>query len=269
MKELTIEEIKSISLEILQDVHDFCVANGIHYSLSSGTLLGAIRHKGFIPWDDDIDILMPRPDYEQFCKTYHSSKGYRLFCAQNDDYWSAFARVCEMEKSLVISKWPMGRVTTGMWIDVMPIDGAEADMMVFEQHAEEAYRRYRDVIERRKIKKRWMVNDLVCKLSYIKQTILGNCSVHRAALKYIDCCKRIPFGSTAYVSNYSGCATIKPRRHNLNAFQEFELAQFENREYYIIKGYDHYLRNVYGDDYMELPPLEKRYSHSVHKYYWK
>lgn len=71
-KPLRIEDIKRISLDILIDVHEFCVNNNIHYSLGYGTMLGAVRHKGFIPWDDDIDIIMLRQDYEKFIKSYRS-----------------------------------------------------------------------------------------------------------------------------------------------------------------------------------------------------
>ena len=74
MRELTLPELQSICLEILIDIDDFCTKNNIRYSLAHGTLIGAIRHKGFIPWDDDLDINMPRPDYEKFKNTYKSDK---------------------------------------------------------------------------------------------------------------------------------------------------------------------------------------------------
>jgi lipopolysaccharide cholinephosphotransferase len=67
--ELSLEEIKRVALDILQDVADFCERNSLRYFLAYGTLLGAVRHRGFIPWDDDIDICMPRSDYERFLQT--------------------------------------------------------------------------------------------------------------------------------------------------------------------------------------------------------
>ena len=70
MQELTLKELQQASLDILKDVHSFCEANQIQYSIAYGTLIGALRHKGFIPWDDDVDIVMPRPDFERFCKIY-------------------------------------------------------------------------------------------------------------------------------------------------------------------------------------------------------
>ena len=71
-----IHELRQIQMGILDDVHRFCEANGLRYFLSSGTLIGAVRHKGYIPWDDDIDIYMPRQDYEQFLHDFHDETGH-------------------------------------------------------------------------------------------------------------------------------------------------------------------------------------------------
>ena len=76
MREILLDELKKIQLDILIRIHDFCMQNGINYSLSSGTLIGAIRHKGYIPWDDDIDIYMLRPDFDKFERDFSHTVKY-------------------------------------------------------------------------------------------------------------------------------------------------------------------------------------------------
>ena len=95
MREIKFEELKNLQLDILLSVHDFCMKNGIEYSLAAGTLIGAIRHKGYIPWDDDIDISMPRPDYDKFICTFNQPNNYYQVIAMSNDreYGFPFAKV--------------------------------------------------------------------------------------------------------------------------------------------------------------------------------
>ena len=72
-REVTLDEMRTIQLDILNKIQEFCIKNNIRYSLCGGTLLGAVRHKGYIPWDDDVDIFMPRPDYERFFASFNGS----------------------------------------------------------------------------------------------------------------------------------------------------------------------------------------------------
>ena len=89
MREIGFSEIKSVALDILKDVAHFCDTHDIRYVLAYGTMLGAVRHKGFIPWDDDIDIMMPRDDYNRFIKTYneHNSR-YQVFSIENSRFFN-------------------------------------------------------------------------------------------------------------------------------------------------------------------------------------
>ena len=93
-----IQELRQIQMGILDEVHRFCEAHGLRYFLSSGTLIGAVRHKGYIPWDDDIDIYMPRKDYEEFLQAYTSDSGhYRAINPQTENhYYYTFAKVVDL-----------------------------------------------------------------------------------------------------------------------------------------------------------------------------
>ena len=126
MREMTLEEVQQVSLDILKDIHCFCEKNGIKYTLQGGTLLGAVRHKGFIPWDDDIDIAMPREDYDRFLQTYVSSQGYEVFSrelpSKRRNVYLAFARVCEMQKTFVffiMLPWIANK--RGFWVEFFPL----------------------------------------------------------------------------------------------------------------------------------------------------
>ena len=139
MRQLTLKELQQLSLEILKDVADFCEKNGIRYSLGYGTLLGAVRHKGFIPWDDDVDLMMLREDYEKFRTIYKSDK-YTFFDSRNTpDCYIAFGRVCDTERTLAASSIPWVRKDVGVWIDIFPIDRVPDDIETFRRLYDSLY----------------------------------------------------------------------------------------------------------------------------------
>ena len=98
-----IQELRQIQMGILDEVHRFCEAHGLRYFLSSGTLIGAVRHKGYIPWDDDIDIYMPRKDYEQFLQTFSDANGiYRAINHSTEShYYYTFAKVVDLRTKML------------------------------------------------------------------------------------------------------------------------------------------------------------------------
>ena len=105
----------------MDDIHQFCVSNNIKYSLAYGTLIGVMRHQGFIPWDDDIDIYMMRDDYDRFRLSYIPQKSYIKLndCEQNNSYHRSFLKV-EDTRTVVIEKSALDYV--GISIDVFPVD---------------------------------------------------------------------------------------------------------------------------------------------------
>ena len=275
MKLLTLQEIQAQSLGILQTVHDFCQANGIQYSLAYGTLIGAIRHQGFIPWDDDIDIIMPRPDYDRFCETFQAP-GLGLLWEKSKDYYLTYCRVFDTEKTVCHSLLPIGKNHEGgVWIDVFPADGVSDDFDEFAANVKQYKRswmlqmRYRyslapigDIIRTCRFK------DL-CILLAIKASLRGRRTLDDLNEAMARNARRIPYGESAH---WSQLCVFDDGVRNYQLVSDFEAtmdAPFEDRTFKIMKGYDRFLRNVYGD-YMQLPPEHQQQPKHDHvTLYWK
>lgn len=272
MVQMTIQEVQQVSLEILKDVHEFCVENNIRYSLAYGTLLGAIRHNGFIPWDDDIDIMMPRPDYERFIHSYKSRKGYKLFArgAEGGNHvYRCIARVCEMEKTYVDpTDSPWVNEKTGIFIDILPIDGAPNTQKEALRHIKQrklwlklsyTYRKkhvpFRLIF---KMRPEMMVKTLVKKgLSlFVSNQCIDKMIAHQKKFDYDEC--EYICANTTY-----GIGEWMPKRK----VERYELHRFEDSEFYVFAEYDYVLKNYYHN-YMEIPPVEERTVHIANRYYW-
>ena len=123
MRQLSLEEIHACLLDILKSVDKFCLENNLRYSIAYGTLIGAVRHKGFIPWDDDIDLLMPRPDFDRFVATFGREPGARYRClynARNEDenFIHFFAKVHDTHT--VSTQGKFEKYKFGVDIDIFP-----------------------------------------------------------------------------------------------------------------------------------------------------
>lgn len=118
-------QVHCVLLNMLQWFHQECKNNNLRYYIIGGTMLGAVRHKGFIPWDDDIDVAMPRKDYDKLCRIMaDSGKGqYRLEFPgkENKDYTYLFAKIYDTQTTLTENK--RKPITRGLYIDVFPLDG--------------------------------------------------------------------------------------------------------------------------------------------------
>ena len=125
-----LDEMKCIQLDIMRKIHSYCKANDIRYYLSHGTLIGAIRHHGFIPWDDDIDIFMPRPDYERFCKEFPVSRYDNVLQIANSHtspyYGRPMSKVYDTRTVLIEPNY-LGDDSIGVNIDIWPLDGMPDD----------------------------------------------------------------------------------------------------------------------------------------------
>lgn len=272
---LSLKEIQEVSLEILLAVHDFCIKNNIHYSMYGGTLLGAVRHKGFIPWDDDVDIIMPRPDFDKFLATF-SCQGLGLCNPYEKDAYIAFARVFDMTRTRSVNSFPyMKSNAGGVWIDIFPVDGMSDDYSV-----------YKDTIRQMDslCKKQFYLREPRASLSSmptLKKKIglmtrkllrLNGLGLSKVKNEMNRLCKKIPFGSTQHFSQLSVVDenVIKSVFFCLEDFMCVHPMEFEGHQILAMNGYEGILTNQYGD-YMQLPPVEKRVplATSNVRFYWK
>lgn len=263
--ELKIEEIKKIAYKILKDVTDFCDENHLQYFLACGTALGAVRHNGFIPWDDDVDIAMPRPDYEVFLSTYRSNQ-FALYDARNNkNYPYAFAKVCD--ESTVLIEHIENPVQLGVYIDVFPIDGLPEEKVERERHLKRIEWDMRILSWKRiSVKKK---KDILHKAyEIVAKTLLLPVPISTLVNRLEQDVKKYSYESASYVGHFVTKAAWgrdeKPKR----IFEEPIKHTFEQDEFWIPGDYDEYLTLEYGE-YMKLPPIEKQVPCHDYEVYWK
>ena len=274
---LTLTEIQTIGLEIMGDIHSFCIENGIRYSLTYGSLIGAIRHKGFIPWDDDIDIMMPRPDFDVFSKSYRSKKGYILSSVYSDDTYMNYTRVYDTS-TIVISPAKPSKHKVGVWIDVYPID-AIPDEVSAQVDQFQRLRRYTGLVMRwRRALYKISCGNVFQRLRSCIVLLSLRLKNNGESFPYwhnriISICKENVFGTTKRCSSLVCFDANKKNRQEVfltSDFENYRLIDFEDKTFYIVSEYDHILRTIFGD-YMQLPPVEERVSHVINSwgFYWK
>ena len=266
---LTLEQIKACEENLLSTFADFCNKNNLKYYLSYGTLIGAVRHKGFIPWDDDIDVEMPRADYNKMMELLAAKNNLitdtiELKTPYSKKYQYPFAKV--IENTTFVQEITMKRkYKTSVWIDIFPLDkipDSETEAASFIKKAKKMSKYYFYTIERK-----YSGTDFKGKLRFnIIRTILSPIYFFINQNKRIDkFCQKYSMHNTKRFTELiaNNCAERSIRETS-------ELTQtevtFENKLYTTFENYDKFLTQYYGN-YMELPPEKDRVlAHSLTAY---
>lgn len=261
---LELDQIHEIEFQMLKRFAKVCEENNLRYFLCGGTLLGAIRHKGFIPWDDDIDILMPRPDYIKFQElSKNNILGDELkVCSSylgnlNDPFCKIFNINTIMEKEYVNDEWDRH-----IWIDIFPMDGLpnnELKVKFIYKKVSIARALIRTIKVKDEVKNKVSTSKIKYILKVITKPILSVIGT-KPMVKYIDSLsQKYDFDKSMYVGGIA--FGYGPQEKMVRSdYIVPEKVEFEGELFNAPGSWKEYLSNLYGD-YMKLPPKEKQIAH--------
>ena len=259
-KELTISEIQQASLAVLVELDSICRSHNLSYSLTYGTLIGAIRHKGFIPWDDDVDIIMPRADYEKlksfFKSTYH---GKLIWCDRTTihNYPYCIARVSDLTYRYKTNLANEKDFDIGVFVDIYPLDN-------YCDTKKQALRLGRKVWFKNRMfdmylnpnKTRGFLKKIIRNVASIALKLIYGKNWH---LRIDNEIKNVIDKNTGIGNHIVGVISQTEWRELMERdwFANYIEMAFEGKTFMVCVGYDQLLKSIYGD-YMKLPEKEKR-----------
>ena len=271
MKELSIDEMKSVEANILQRFDKYCKEKELKYSLAEGTWIGAARHTGFIPWDDDIDVIMPRKDFERFREGFNDER-YNIIQPGKDSVFPYFYIRLSDSQTLIkfdgeYSDPKVNYYEGGLWIDILPIDNfpdSDKELRKTERKLLVLFKMYRAVKRRGWCKQHSIGRNLSWLIVKTLSTPFSTEWMRRKLERLMAQYNGKSTQRKGFWTNYWHHPWIFPA----SAFDGIAELEFEGRMYPVIAGYDEYLRSEYGD-YMKLPPKEKQVAQHNFRAYWK
>lgn len=254
------KKIWKIELAMLEEVERICKEHGLTWFMVHGSLLGAVRHKGFIPWDDDIDIAMPRKDYNKFLtyarKELKEPLSLHTPETEKDIFWGGFARVRNSRTTGIELRELEHKGNLGIWIDILPLDVCTMDDKKFKEK-EKLIRHCHRLILAKIYGKDYKAYGDMNAWQWKNYRMLASLYSHEKLCRMLNGAMRLytdeDSEDVAFFSGYH-----KHRRLNAEDFREITMLDFENRKFPAPKGYDNYLFMTLGKDYMKYPPEEER-----------
>lgn len=265
MKELTLQELKEIEIDMLKSFDSFCKEHNIKYFLTYGTLLGAARYRKFIPWDDDLDLLIPREDYNRMLKLFEDGDRYRIFAFEkNPEFRYPFAKLCDMTTRKDEFGYNNG-VELGVDIDLFPLDAFDDDLEKAKKEVKYITKNMRN-LGLSKLKKPDSKNPVK---RFMKGILMTFCKM-LGSKYFIKKIIKESYKKDQKGNNYMGvkCWCVYGTKGIIPAevFSETVDIEFEGQMFPAPKDYDTYLTCLYGD-YLPEPPKEKQKTHHLFKAY--
>ena len=263
MRKLSIEEAKKLELDILDFIDSFCKEHGINYCINYGTLIGAIRHKGFIPWDDDIDLSMTRENYEKFIQLFSEKQSrYKLLSLETDDqYFNNFIKIVDPTTKIIDTR-NTKTYDSGVFIDIFPMDTFNDTKVVDICYKLESFKLLSFSKHKNIVYGVSKLKDLIRTLFWfflrpVSPRFFAN-QIEKQIQKY-----RVEDGKyIAFIPSKLKEKEIFPR----DMFDELIEIPFEHLALPATKRFDVVLKQFY-DDYMTMPPKEKQfYRHEFEAY---
>lgn len=256
--ELNTEKLKSIELDILREFIKICEENSLQYFMVGGSALGAVRHKGFIPWDDDIDVGMPREDYEKFLTVAQERLPSPLFLQSyrtDKNYPNIFAKIRNSDTTFVEKTVSHLDMNHGVYIDIFPLDGHPKDP-----------KKEKRLRKKERILKMPIYDMFLLELKQpkwkarLKKMLCLLLPKYQACVEKLDCLyQKVPYCEAETMASFGGAwgmREVMPRR----VFGKGSVGEFEGMRVMLPEYPEEYLTLLYGD-FRKLPPEEERVAH--------
>ena len=263
-KEL-LRKLQLTQVEMLDEIVRICENNNLQYFLIGGTLLGAVRHKGFIPWDDDLDIAMPRKDYNKFRKIAKNEldKKYYLHDIDFDSkYWVSFIKI--RKHNTIFEPKQDSTIDTpykGVYVDVFPLDNANKEKSFLQDIQAKICKGLTSFQYRRRNATMITKMPIIIKIMYPLLSLFSIKSISKLIDKLMQLNKN---EDSKYFINIGSFINVHKQTILKDKFLPSTKIEFEGKLYCVPRDYDYVLNRLYGD-YMTLPPENKRITHNPNR----
>ena len=267
---MSLQERKNVAIGILSYIDDVCKKNGIKYYLYGGSLIGAIRHNGFIPWDDDIDIALMRRDYEKLISILKNKKEFNILYPGMKGYYYQFAKLCDPKTYVKEDGLPYVD-GLGVWVDIFPLDEVpddNVDRKAFFDECVKEGEKLRACIPGLYFYSDSKIKSLIKRIIYFPKVL----PYRIKGLMYWE--KRLVLLNKKYNGYGFSHVGVLPTKYGVlcshlrSDFEDSKIHVYEDIYVSIPQQYDRVLRHMYGD-YMKLPPMSQRVLPHTAKAYWR